>query len=193
MLNLEQKALEAEELVTLANTVIAADPVAGGIARVDANRNFSFEPLPPAVGPQNTLGATFDPVAGIVEIPLSVQSFDLGRDPFGDPVIINPGDRVHVGYQFSLYIKPLDGNEGFAGDGVFGGYSDPLQLSLNRAFTVQFQPASGGGSAVPEPSGLALLAIGSGLLGVPWRRESTRAARQHRAVPTVASSNTNRR
>jgi hypothetical protein len=102
------------------------------------------------------LGAIFDPGSDIkVDIPLSLQSLDLGT--------VQPGDRLMLGYRAAFLIEQ-DG----VSEGIFADFSDPLQLSNNSilsslSFTPVDQP-----SDVPSPAGLPLLA--GGLLVLLLRR-----------------------
>ena len=90
---------------------------------------------------------------------------------FGDPFIIGPGERVMLGYEFELTINPTAFT---AAESVGATYSDPLRLSGNPRFTLQFQPVS---AAAPEPSSLALLGALL-LMGCRWRGRPRDGARK---------------
>lgn len=134
-----------------------------GVLEADASGNLSF------ISNGEDIGATFSP-PGLVEIPLSFQSFDLG--------IVNPGDRLYLEYEFSLstevgtVVFPPDPNDpplltpGVA-EGIFAGFSDPFNLAGHPVLpTITLQPLQ----AIPEPSTFVLLCLGALVpLGCAWR------------------------
>jgi hypothetical protein len=124
---------------------------------VDANRNRSFSDT---VEGGLDLGAVFDPAEPsgmVVDIPLSLQTLDLGT--------MLPGDRLLLGY-----VARFDIVQNGISEGIYAGFSDPLQLSGNgirNALT--FTPADQT-VAVPAPTPLPLMAAGLIGLGFVRRR-----------------------
>ncbi|MCI0465083.1 MAG: hypothetical protein L0Z62_49815 [Gemmataceae bacterium] len=132
----------------------------GGILAADGNFQQTFS----TSGGGLDATATFEPenLGGIVDIPVSIQSFNLGT--------VSAGNRFIVGYLFELQIRPRSGTLGGFTEEALAEYSDPLNLSGNPAFRISFAPV-GEPSVVPEPC--SVLLIGSGglvLLVHAWRR-----------------------
>jgi hypothetical protein len=101
------------------------------------------------------LGATFNGAFG-VDIPLSLQSLDLGTIP--------GGGNVSLSYRLQIFAD-ID----VFSEIVAYQFSDPLQVDGTGEFPiVTFSVVA----AVPEPTGLALLAVGAtGLLEATRRRK----------------------
>lgn len=108
------------------------------------------------------LGATFDPLTGIVDIPFSVQDLDLG--------MLLPGERLMVAYRASLTIDQRGVSEGIRAQ-----FSDPFNLGSTAILSaLRFTPDNtpSGPGQVPSPGTLALL-----MLGAAW---GLRRPRPHR-------------
>lgn len=127
---------------------------------VDANRNRSFSDT---VEGGLDLGATFNPTPGpgdmsiVVDIPFSLQTLDLGT--------MLPGDRLLLGYVARIEIE----QDGIS-EGIYAGFSDPLQLSNNGIRnSLTFTPVSQT-VAVPAPASLPVMAAGLVGLGFVRRR-----------------------
>ena len=119
------------------------------------SRAVRFRPCPPFAGSFTgglNLGATFDNMFQ-VEIPLSLQTLDLGT--------LQPGERLLLGYRATITIE-----HNGAAEGMIGQYADPLTLSgepnpVFRLDGVTITP-------VPEPR-MALLCV-AGLAIIALRR-----------------------
>jgi hypothetical protein len=84
------------------------------------------------------IGAVFDPQLGRVDIPLSLQTLELGAT--------DPGDRLFLSYRLTLITEVAGGTEG-----VFSRFSDPINLSGTPVLpTITLTP-------IPEPSSVLLL------------------------------------
>lgn len=93
----------------------------------------------------SSLGAFAIPNTDIVEIPFSFQSLDIG--------VIPAGGSVEIDYQ--LIIE----SQAEIAEGVFFEFSDPLDVTGARPFSVEFLPL-----VAPEPRLGALLLAGLGAL-----------------------------
>ena len=93
----------------------------------------------------NDIGITQDP-SGLVTIPLSFQTLDLG--------IVDPGSTVHWKYTVMMTTKVPTALEV-----ILFEFSDPLNIDgVGEAPTVTFTPAQS--VAAPEPPTLVLFALG---------------------------------
>lgn len=161
--DLEMEPISTSEISTLVDAGIAAGfgVHAGGSLIGDASFATTFTSF------GGGLDATFNPTTGMLDIPVSVQSFDLGT--------IEPGHRFAVGYEFKMQLRPRTGNQGIL-EIARAQYSDPLNVPNYPAFTVSFTPTT----AIPEPSSLVLLSIGGlALLGY-GRTRRTRRTKHHK-------------
>jgi len=103
------------------------------------------------------LGATFDPLLRLVEIPFSFQTIDLG--------ILQPGDRLLLGYSARISVTQ-DGDA----EGIFAHFSDPFDLGANGPLdSVTLTPLDTMATQVPGPASLPLLGGGLVLLMVARR------------------------
>lgn len=110
------------------------------------------------------LGATVDPITGDIEIPFSFQTLDFG--------VLQPGDRLLIGYQATISIF----KDGVA-EGVIAGFSDPFNLGANSILGgITLTPLSQPPTAVPVPGSLPLLAAGLVLLAARRRSPSMQRA-----------------
>jgi hypothetical protein len=124
----------------------------GGVSQYSVFNN-------PSATETSDLGAAFDPANRRVDIPLSLQSFDLG--------VLNPGDRLLLFY--SLYLETA----AIGGPVATASFSDPLTLAGNVNFpTVVFRDAH---IAAPEASALSLLVVGLACLCLRRRLAERRA------------------
>jgi hypothetical protein len=121
-----------------------------GVLEADASGNLSFMQF------GEDIGATFKP-PGLVDIPLSFQSFDLG--------IVNPSDRLYLKYDFILstevgtHIPILTPG---AAEGIFAQFSDPFNLSGHPVLpTITLQPLQQPPTVIPEPSTFILIVVGA--------------------------------
>ena len=131
--------------------------ITSGVLEADASGNLSFTPN--QFLPGRDIGAVFDPLGGRVEIPLSLQSLELG--------ILAPGDRLFLDYELELTADVQGRSEG-----AFVRFSDPFNLSGSPALpTIVLQPLELPSNTVPEPSTFALI-VASALvpLGLGLRR-----------------------
>jgi hypothetical protein len=107
----------------------------------------------------NDIGAYLDASRGVVTIPLSFQTADLGD--------LVPGQTMTLSYS-----ARIDLTRG-PGEGLEGSYSDPFHLSGHPVLgDVTFSPVTG--SSVPEPSTFVLFGVGFGMagLGAIYRRRA---------------------
>ena len=167
------------ESENLGNVPIATDPLdfpliltgpqffAGGLFEAEANGDTTFRIL------GNDIGATRVSRTN-VDIPLSLQSLDLG--------ILGPGDRMAVVYDFT-YLLTMTGPGAFS-EGMSAQLSDPLMLSNIPALEVNFTPVS----SVPEPSVLLLVGIGLLLGALRLRPGRQRRDRADRTRPAPSKS-----
>jgi hypothetical protein len=103
----------------------------------------------PSATQTSDLGAVFDPALRRVDIPLSLQTFEIG--------ILQPGDRLLLFY--SLYLESAT----VGGVSASALFSDPLSLDGNANFPqVSLRPLA----AIPEAATLPLLALGLGGLAL---------------------------
>jgi len=113
--------------------------------------------VPELTTSDSDIGATLDASKGIVTIPLSFQTADLG--------LLVPGAAMTLSYSADIFLQRGPG------EGLEGNYSDPFRLSSHPVLgEVTFSPVSG--SSVPEPSTLALFAIGLSTAGFGVMRRS---------------------
>lgn len=129
------------------------------------NRSFSTSSLGGL-----DLGATFDPGSGLVEIPASLQTLDLG--------ILGSGHRILIGYQVDITIE----QNGVA-EGLSAGFSDPFSLSGSPNPILAIGGIKVTPVVVPEPRQAMLWLAGLAMIACAQRARRRRVVTEVRACP----------